>query len=131
MSEVWSFLDCYLYKIGTSASTAGTYSIDAYAEGVDVSCSYEKAERRDTSGLIVGLVPTGTSVQMSIKKLYSSGDRISLFDGNDLLLRHMNALGTEAWKMAKAVMTEEGYSMGGDDVAAYDIGVQGASWGTV
>ena len=129
MGEVYTFLECEIYKCGTTAGGTTPYSIDGYAEDVTVGVSRELTPRTDDQGVVRQRVPVKTEAQMSIGKLYA--EDLSFVDGNSLRLVMGNALGTETWEMGSAYWQSKGWSAGGDGVATYDVSLIGNSFGTI
>jgi hypothetical protein len=129
MAEVWTFLECYIKRVGSTGTDTAEYSIDAYAEGVTVSLTRDVIPRMDTSGVAQQRIETRRQAEMSINALYSAD--VSLFDGNNVKLYFMNALGTETWQMTKAYWTNKGWSGGAVGGITYDVTVVGNNFGTV
>ena len=130
MSEVYSFLEATINRVGTTA--AGTTETRmVYVEGVDVSVKRNLAERRDTEGVVQTRFPLSTDVTMSIKKLY--GTDMFLLDGNDIKMILQNSVtGTQTWKMASCWYESKGWSGATDGgPMTYDISLVGKSWGTI
>lgn len=129
MAEVYTFLECEIYKCGTTAGGTTPYSIDGYAEGVTVTLNRELKPRENDQGVVVQRVPVKTEAQMGIQKLYAAD--LSFVDGNSLRLVMGNALGTETWQLGTAYWQSRGWGAGGDEVVRYDISLVGNSFGTV
>ena len=129
MGEVYTFLECEIYKCGTVAGGTTPYSIDAYAEGISVGVSRELTPRTDDQGVVKQRIPVKTEAQMSIVKLYA--EDLSFVDGNSIRLVMGNALGTETWEMGSVHWQSKGWSAGGDSIAMYDVSLVGNSFGTV
>ena len=127
MSEVYSFLEASVIRIGTVAGGTVETSM-VYVEGVDVSVNRKLAERRDTSGVVQTRFPLSTDVSMSIKKLY--GTDMFLLDGNDVKLVLQNSVtGTESWKMTECWYESKGWSGAEGDPMTYDVSLAGKEWG--
>ena len=129
MSEVYSFLEAGIIRIGTTA--AGTVETSmVYVEGVDVSVKRNLAQRVDTGGAVQTRFPLSTDAKMSIKKLY--GTDMFLLDGNDIHVVLQNSVtGTETWKLDEAWYESKGWSGASGRPMTYDISLVGKSWGTV
>ena len=130
MSEVYSFLEASVIRIGTTAGGTVETSM-VYVEGVDVSVKSNLAERRDTQGVVQTRFPLSTDVEMKIKKLY--GTDMFLLDGNAINIVLQNSVtGTETWQMAGCWYEKKGWKGAPQSgPMTYDISLVGKSWGTV
>ena len=131
MSEIYSFYEAELKRVGTASGDTTETAIDAYAEGISVEVSREVQERIDTSGVVFDRVPIQTRVTMSISKLYCKDADSFLFDGNDMKLYFNDGIGSETWQMDKCWWLSKGWSLSSDSLCTYDIEISGNSWGTV
>lgn len=129
MAEVYSGLEAYIYRVGSSVGGTTETAIDAYAEGVNVTLSRELRSRTDTSGVVQQRIPVGKSAEMSISRLYI--DDPHLCDGNNLKLYLMNSLGTQTYQLTGAYWENKGWSAPGDDLVKYDVTIVGRDFGTV
>lgn len=130
MAEVYSFLECEIYQLGSKAGDATAYAVDAYAEGVSVSVSRELTPRTNDQGVVMQRVPVKTEAQMTISRLYAKNDTF-FSDGNNIKLIMGNALGTESWQMGTAYWQNKSFAGAGDGLVAYNVSLVGNSWGTV
>ena len=129
MAEVFSALECYLYRVGSASGGTAETLIDAFAEGVSVSLSRELTPRVDDQGVVKQRVSFGKSAEMSISKLYS--DDPHLADGNNLKLYMMNSVATQTYQMTGAYWSSKGWSADGDSPVTFDVSISGADFGTV
>lgn len=129
MAEVFNFLECYLYRVGTTGTDTTETSIDAYAQGVTVNLNRELMERVDQSGVVQDRVPIRATAEMSIAKLYSEDP--FLLDGNNIKVYFQNVTGTDTYTMTNCWWTGKGWSGASDDTGCrYDLTIVGGSFGT-
>jgi len=129
MAEVFSALECYIYRVGSKLGDTTEAAIDAFAEGVNVSVSRELVPRVDDQGVIQQRVSFGKTAEMTISKLYS--DDPHLFDGNNIKLYMMNSIGTQTYQLTGAYWSNKGWGASGDDTVSFDVAVVGRDFGTV
>ena len=129
MAEVFSALECYIYRVGSKLGDTTEAAIDAFAEGVSVTLNRELVPRVDTEGVIQSRVSMGKSADMTISKLYS--DDPHLFDGNNVKLYMGNSLGTQTYQLTGAYWSSKGWSASGDEAISFDVSVMGRDFGTV
>jgi hypothetical protein len=127
--EVFSALECELYRLGTVAGDTTAYSCHAYCEGISVSVSRELTPRKNDQGVVVQRVPVQTEAQMTIAKMYAADDYV-FSDGNSLKLVMGNVTGTESWVLGSAYWQSKSLAAAGDGLVAYDVSLVGNSWGT-